>query len=177
MKALNQIGLVVALGILLCPGPGHGASGSQMVTLGWKPSPDSAVAGYYFYYGTTPGSYTGKVDVGTNTVFTLTALAAGATYHFSVTAYNTARIESVPISGLAYQVPGFLTLSPNPTGGGMVVRFPAGQGQTYQLQRSLDLRSWSNLWLSPGGSTSGWVEFADPQTNLPPAAFYRWLRL
>jgi hypothetical protein len=116
------------------------------------------------------------VDVGTSTLFTLTALVAGATYHFSVTAYNTARIESVPLSELSYQVPGFLALSPNPDTGVTVVRFPAGQGQTYQLQRSTDLRVWSNLWLIPNVDASRWLEYAETQTNQPPAAFYRWIR-
>lgn len=74
------------------------------VTLGWNASTDPTVVGYHLYYGNTSGVYTSEITVGTNTVDTVTGLAAGLNYYFTVTCYNTAGIESGYASEVSYNV-------------------------------------------------------------------------
>src|ERR1700722_9208382 len=49
---------------------GNGVATSDRL-LGWDPSPATNVAGYFFYHGEQSGSYSARVDVGTNTTYTL----------------------------------------------------------------------------------------------------------
>ena len=149
-----------------------GPSGQQ-VTLGWNASSDPTVVGYYLHYGTTSGVYTNKTDVGTNTVFTVSGLVAGSTYYFSATSYTAVGIESVYVPDVSYVVPGILTITQNPANRIMRVQFPVAPTHSYQLQASSDLKSWSNLWLTPTQTTNGWIEFDEPCTNALPGRFYR----
>jgi hypothetical protein len=143
------------------------------VTLGWNASPDPTVVGYYLYYGTTTGVYTNKIDVGTNTIFAVTGLVPGSTYFFTATSRNAAGIESSYVPEASYIVPGILTVTQNPTNGIMRIRFPVAVAQSYELQSSFDLKSWSNLWLTPTQTTNGWIESDEPCTNTLSAKFYR----
>ena len=158
-----------ALGARVVPPAGH------QVTLGWNASPDPTVAGYYFYYGTASGVYNNRIDVGANTTFTVSGLVPGTTYYFTTTSYNAAGIESSYVAEVSYVVPGILTVTQNPADGSVVVGFPVAPGQTYQLQASFDLMSWSNIWLTPTQTTNGWIEYEDPVTNTVSAKFYRLL--
>ncbi len=151
------------------PGP----PGSQQVTLGWNASPDPTVVGYYLYYGTTTGVYTNKTDVGTNTTFTVPGLVAGSTYYFNTTSYNAARIESGYVPEVSYIVPGILTVTQSVGSALTRIQFPVAPAHSYQLQASSDLKSWSNLWLTPIETSNAWIEFDEPRTNTIPARFYR----
>lgn len=64
--------------------PGKNTDGSTLTDL----------AGYKVHYGTQSRSYSKTVDVGNAAAYTVQDLAAGGTYYFSVTAYNTAGRES-----------------------------------------------------------------------------------
>ena len=88
-----------------CGGGGGGGAGSSLpadtsgtIILAWDASPDSAVTGYWVYYGTRSGIYENYRDTGSvssNPVsFSLTGLAKGQTYYIAVTAYDTYRNES-----------------------------------------------------------------------------------
>jgi hypothetical protein len=145
----------------------------QQVTLGWNASSDPTVAGYYLYYGTASGVYTNKIDVGTNTMFTVSNLISGSTNYFTSTSYNSARVESSYVPAVSYIAPGFLGVAQNRTNGMMCVQFPVAPGQFYQLQASSDLVSWSDLWLTPVQSTNTWVEYDEPCTNTVSGRFYR----
>jgi hypothetical protein len=145
----------------------------QAVTLGWTASSDSTVVGYYLYYGTTSGVFTGKINVGTNTEYSVSGLAAGSTYYFTITAYNAAEIESSYVPQVSYLVPGLLTLTQSLTAGLMRVQFPVAPGQSYQLQTSSNLESWSNLWLTPTQTNNTWIEYDEPLTNGVPSRYYR----
>jgi hypothetical protein len=68
------------------------AAQAAKVTLGWDAQP--AVDGYRVHYGTVSGNYTQTSDVGKSTAATILNLAAGQTYYFVVTAYNSAGMES-----------------------------------------------------------------------------------
>ena len=64
------------------------------VTLSWDPNPETDLAGYKIYYGTSASVYGTVIKiVGLQTSYTLTGLAPG-TYFFAITAYNTADLES-----------------------------------------------------------------------------------
>jgi Immunoglobulin I-set domain/Fibronectin type III domain len=94
------IGFILSC-LLLCASSTRG----QSVSLTWNPGPSGTTAGYYLYYGTNISSYSARIDVGTNTVATLTGLTIGQTYYFVVTAYNSARIESLPSNQASFVVP------------------------------------------------------------------------
>ena len=66
-----------------------------------------------------------------------------------------------------------LTLTRDPASAAMRVQFPVAPTYSYQLQASSDLKSWSNLWLTPTQTTNGWLEYDEPCSNTLPARFYR----
>jgi type IV pilus assembly protein PilY1 len=77
---------------------------AAQVRFAWDPNTESDVAGYKIYYGTSRQSYTGSVDVGNVTSYTLTGLKKGETQYIAVTAYNTSGSESsysTEVSGVA----------------------------------------------------------------------------
>lgn len=81
------------------------AQAQSSVTLAWSPSADSTVVGYRLYQGGASQSYTNIVDVGAATTYTVTGLAAGATYFFAVTAYDATGLESPFSNEISYTVP------------------------------------------------------------------------
>jgi chitinase len=62
--------------------------------LAWDRNSESNIAGYRLYYGTASRNYTANLDVGNTTQHKVTGLAAGATYYFAVTAYDTSGTQS-----------------------------------------------------------------------------------
>jgi hypothetical protein len=67
----------------------------QSATLAWDPSvPSTNVAGYFIYYGVSPGNYTNQVDVGLGTNGVVSNLVAGTTYYFATTAYTSSGLQS-----------------------------------------------------------------------------------
>jgi fibronectin type 3 domain-containing protein len=72
------------------PVPECDSTGPATVVLHWDAV--TGADGYRIYVRTAPGSYLQNLeqglDVGNATTFTATALAAGTTYHFAVTAYD-----------------------------------------------------------------------------------------
>jgi len=64
------------------------------VNLAWDAVNSSSLAGYVVYYGPSAGSYTTQIDVGNRTTYSVSNLADGTTYHFAVTAYDAAHLES-----------------------------------------------------------------------------------
>ena len=64
------------------------------VTIAWDANEEPDLKGYVLYYGTSSGHYTGHVDVGNQTQYTIPELQDGVTYYFAVTAYNQADYES-----------------------------------------------------------------------------------
>ncbi len=147
--------------------------GNQEVILGWTPSTDSTVVGYYLYYGSSSTACTNKINVGTNTSFTIGGLVAGATYYFSATSYNASSVESSFVAQVSYLVPGILTMSQDPTNGAMRIQFPVAAGQAYTLQASSNLESWSTLASTPTQTNNEWLEYDEPVTNTVPNRFFR----
>jgi hypothetical protein len=83
----------------------------QQVTLGWVASVDPTVVGYYVYYGTTNGVYGNKIDVGSNTTYTVTGLVPDSTNYFTCSSYNAAQVESVHTPQVTYVALGNLTVT------------------------------------------------------------------
>ena len=79
--------------------------GQSSVTLAWDPNPGSAIAGYRLYDGVASQTYTNVIDTGAATTQAITNLAAGVTYFFAVTAYDTNGLESDYSSEVSYTVP------------------------------------------------------------------------
>ncbi len=70
------------------------ATQAASVRLTWSPNNEPTVAGYKVYQGGASGEYDTIVDVGMATEKVFTGLTKGATYHFSVTAYDAEGYES-----------------------------------------------------------------------------------
>jgi len=78
-----------------------GAAEAAQTTLRWDApttnedgSTLTDLAGYKVYVGTSPGNYQESFDAGSQQSWTVGDLAAGNTYYFAVTAYNTSGEES-----------------------------------------------------------------------------------
>lgn len=72
------------------------AAQSQSVTLAWDASTQGSVTGYEIRYGTQPGVYTNRVNVGNRTTWTLSGLGDNYRYYFVVLAYDATGQMSVP---------------------------------------------------------------------------------
>jgi Fibronectin type III domain/FG-GAP-like repeat len=133
------------------------AQGSSSVTLAWNPSPSSGVAGYYLYYGTSSGSYPQFINIGNTTSGTVSNLAAGQTYFFVVTAYNTAGLQSVPSNQVSYTTaPATLSVASAPPGPTVVNTIPNtpdfdGNGDQDLLWRN-KLTGEVGVWLMNGAT-------------------------
>lgn len=148
--------------------------GMPVASLSWNASQDPSVAGYAIYYGTNSGSYSMRIDAGTNTTDSITNLTPGTEYYFSVTSYNAAGIESTPSNQIAVTAPTLLQLEmSNPTAGA-TLGFIALAGHWYQLQVTSDLKNWSNLWQSAVASQMIWTTYQDNfPGNIAGQRFYR----
>ena len=70
------------------------AAHASQATLAWDASTQPEVTGYKIYWGTSSGQYTGSVDVGNVTTYTVTGLNSGTTYYFVATCYTATGAES-----------------------------------------------------------------------------------
>ncbi len=94
--------LIVFLVIFsFCLHPAH----AQQVTLGWDPNTEADLQGYRVYSGTASRTYPNVSDVGNSTSCTISGLAAGTTYFFAVTAYDSAGNEGGYSAEISYSVP------------------------------------------------------------------------
>ena len=85
-----------------------GLLAAEQVTLGWNPSEDPRVAGYYVYHGTAPNFLPDKFNAGTNVEFTYAGAAPGVTHYFAASSYSGAGVESAQTPEISYEVPTIL---------------------------------------------------------------------
>lgn len=150
----------------------YNTQGVQNVSLGWNSS-GSAVAGYYLYCGTEAGVYTNRINIGNNTTTFVSGLQEGQTYHFAVTAYNSAGTESAPSGDISYITPGKLILTGPTNSASVSMKFPVAPNHWYEVQASTDMRSWTTIGQTPTASSNAWTQFTDPQAGQFSTRFYR----
>src|SRR5262245_7424620 len=90
----------VCSGSLLIPSASHAAS----VTLAWDAGATGTV-GYTVYSGESTRSYSNRNDVGNATTIQVNGLVEGTTYYFAVTAYDSAKTESVYSNEVSKTIP------------------------------------------------------------------------
>ena len=66
------------------------------LSLAWSSGPEADIAGYRLRYGTTPGAPSLEIDSGGLTQSTVSGLATGIPYYFSLVAYDRSGNESAP---------------------------------------------------------------------------------
>jgi hypothetical protein len=93
------------------------ACNAGQLTLAWNANTQPAVAGYMLYYGQVSRSYTGKIDVGQNTTYTVTGLLDAQTYYFAATDYDLSRTESGFSNEVSAVVPSPTSPAPPPPPG------------------------------------------------------------
>jgi hypothetical protein len=84
----------------LVPAVAHAATS---VTIAWDANSDGVTAGYYVYYGTQSGNYSGYVDVKSATSAVMNASDTSATYYFAVQAYSSAGDKSQMSAEISWQ--------------------------------------------------------------------------
>jgi Immunoglobulin domain len=117
----SRILAVVSAGLLF----GFAARGGQSVSLQWGASSSPAPAGYLVYYGAASHSYTSQINVGTNTVVTLSGLNAGQTYYFAVGGYDSAGVAGLLSNEASFVAPTNNTPAPPPAVPASVIVTPA----------------------------------------------------
>jgi len=148
------------------------ASSSQAanVTLGWDPSTDPDVVWYNLYYGPSTQNYTNVVDAGNSTTCSIFGLVIGATYYFTVTAYNALGLESPPTEEIVYQIPAGLYPPKIPAASATVTNGIFGfdvrtdPGRNVIIQTSTDLVHWQSI--STNQLADSTLRIATPATNL-----------
>ncbi len=78
---------------------------AAQVTLAWDANREAVLAGYKVYYGPTSHSYDHVFDIGMQTSYALTGLAAGQDYYFAATAYDMIGKESGYSAELSWSSP------------------------------------------------------------------------
>lgn len=146
--------------------------GSQNINLAWDSS-GSSVAGYYLYCGSTAGVYTNRINIGNNTTALVSGLKEGQTYHFAVSAYNSAGTESTLSSDISYITPGVLALQELTNSSAMTIKFPVSPNHWYEIQASTDMRTWTTIDQTGVASSNAWMQFTDPQAGQFHSRFYR----
>jgi len=107
---------LIAAFLLLLPASSHAAS----VTLSWDRNADGVTAGYFVYYGTQSGDYSGTVDVGNSTSAVVNLNDSNATYYFAVQAYSATGEKSALSTEVAWSQGSAIGGAPiggTPTGG------------------------------------------------------------
>jgi hypothetical protein len=157
-RTCARVAVIVAAFLLLVPAFGQAAS----VILEWDRNADGVTAGYYVYYGTESGNYSGTVDVGSSTSAVVYLNDPSATYYFAVQAYS-ATGEKSPLSTevVWYQ-------SGTPTGGAPTGGAPGGESPTLRNPGSMSTVVGQSVNLQLSASDPGGLVLSYSVTGLPP---------
>jgi hypothetical protein len=91
----KRLGATAAAALALALGSNLQAN--QNVSLQWNANTGTNTQGYYLYFGNSATNYSSRIDVGNNTMATVTGLTGKSmNYFFAVTAYDSSRLESPP---------------------------------------------------------------------------------
>ena len=132
---------------------------AQSVTLAWDANSEPNIVGYVLRYGTTQGKPSQSVNVDKTTTATVSNLASGKTYFFTVTARNSLGLESQPSNEVSYTTttPSMVGSSNPPIGETKVLtKSDAGNGnllvaQQADLTRAATIQSLSFYVTSASG--------------------------
>jgi hypothetical protein len=147
----------------------------QSVTLAWSPVTNANVAGHSVYYGSASGNYTNLTSVGHVTNATISGLTEGVTYYFAATTLSTSGLESDYSAEVSYMVPNpalsqvKLLVTP---GKQFILTITGQAGQTYNIQASQDLITWTVIGTVTMGA-SGSLNFTDTNAASFSRRFYR----
>ena len=119
-RTCARVALIIAAFLLLVPAFAQAAA----VTLEWDANTDGVTAGYYVYYGTQSGNYSGTVDVGSSTSAVVNLNDPYATYYFAVQAYSPTGEKSPLSTEVVWSQGG--TTGGTPTGGTPTGGTPTG---------------------------------------------------
>jgi hypothetical protein len=175
MRLSRVLGGILFLGLIHQPVQALGATNS--VTLTWDSSTSSAVAGYRVYYGGASGIYTNSVTMGNGTTGTVSGLASGITYFFTVVARDASGLESEHSNWISYVVPGPLaTLRVGVGSNRQVTLTLTGlSGQTCVIEATPDFQTWTGIGTVTVGAT-GTATFTDTNATNFSRRFYRTRR-
>ncbi len=163
--------IIVIITLIACS---FARAAEQSISLGWQPSPDTNVVGYFIAYGTAKGSYSSQLNVGTNTSGRVSGLSRGVTYYFIVVAYDAQSNQSPPSGEISVTIPGLLYITPGANPGSPVrLTFPTAPSHWYEIQAATIPGSWQTIWRTPVERDSETVEYADPSNRYMPMRFYR----
>jgi hypothetical protein len=137
-----------------------------------------AVNGYRIHYGNASGTYNHVFDAGNRTNATVSNLAAGATYFFALTAYDSAG-ESDFSNELRYSVPTnvgpstpfFLGINVT-TGRQTRLTISGATNRSFAIEATTNLAAWSNIAIVAVGP-NGSAVFTDTNAASRPKRFYR----
>ena len=161
---------IVSLALFFCFSNAHAA---QDVQLAWNASTSLTAAGYFLYCRSENGMYTNKIDIGNNTTASVSGLQEGQTYHFAVTAYNAAGVESAPSSDVTYFTPGLIKLLGAINANSMGMEFPVAPDHWYEVQASTDMQAWTTIGQTGVATSNVWTQFSDAQAGQFSSRFYR----
>ena len=164
---------ILSFGVGLTLAGSPDARAAQSATLAWNPASGAGVAGYVIHYGVNTTNTPIAIDVGTNTVWTVSGLHEGDTNYFVVTAYDASHVESPPSNGTYFYVHGVIGMGARAQARqAAALNFPVAPGHTYQVQASTDLQRWTTIWQTTS-VTNAWVQFHDPSAVNLRSRFYR----
>src|SRR6185436_18542323 len=154
--------------LLLVPAFGQAAS----ITLEWDANSDGITAGYFVYYGTESGRYTGTVDVGGSTSAVVNLGDPNATYYFAVQAYSASGDKSPLSTEIAWSQGGSISggtpSGGTPTGGTPSGGVPSGQSPTLANPGSMTNTVGQSVNLQLSASDPAGLVLTYSVTGLPP---------
>jgi hypothetical protein len=150
------------------------ARAAQSVLLSWDRIPDPTIIGYYVYYGTESGNYTGIASPGVETSVVIPGIVEGQTYYFAVTAMDMLGQESLFSNEVSYTAP----LPPPPLSisfnkNGATLTGAGIAGHVYEIQATTNFVSWTVIGTLPA-EVDGSFLFTDSDAANYPARFYRF---
>jgi hypothetical protein len=158
-----RVALIIGAVLLLVPALAHAAS----VVLEWDRNSDGLTAGYYVYYGTQSGNYSGTVDVGSSTSAIVNLNDPSATYYFAVQAYS-ATGEKSPLSPEIAWIQDVTSTSGTPTSGTPTGGTPSAKAPTLSNPGSMTGTVGQSVGLQLTASDPGGLALSYSVIGLPP---------
>jgi hypothetical protein len=186
LLAFGRVTLCAQLFLIDGQPPTTALATSNSVTLGWLPSPDTNVAGYFICWGSASGECTNQLDIGKVAIARLGGLETNAAYYFAVIAYDNLGRKSPPSNEIEYALPDTSHAIAAPKldfelrNIGMLktalrLSFQGHPGATCHLEATEDFQHWDRLWTT-NCPPDGIVAWEVTGLGDRPFRFFRWFR-